>query len=189
MEENSYLTQSLKSISASKFNHTGILTFRDTLYVLNNSVLLSNLTKLQVIILMSGATILSGNKVDYYLFVPVVAVAVEELSEDENFRQRVEIARTADIFFDINDIPKVRAILLFLQLSLLRLYLLLFLLFYHLYLFHSYIYSYIFFDINDIPKVCDYADYYLVYHCFHHNVFSPISTYFVFMFPLISFLI
>ena len=57
---------------------------------------------------MSGATILSGNKVDYYLFVPVVAVAVEELSEDENFRQRVEIARTADIFFDINDIPKVK---------------------------------------------------------------------------------
>ena len=107
MEENCYLTQSLKNISASKFNHTGVLTFRDMLFVLNNSPLLAALSKLQVIILMSEANMLPGNKIDYYLFVPVVATAVEVLNEDENFRQRMEIARTANIFFDINDVMKV----------------------------------------------------------------------------------
>lgn len=159
MEEICYLTQSLKNISASKFNHTGVLTFRDMLYVLNNSTLLATLSKLQVIILMSEANMLPGNKIDYYLFIPVVATAVEVLSEDENFRQRVEIARTADIFFDINDVAKVRKqihiilcrlsvvidLLSFIVIAIIVCLLLIF-----------FLSSDIFFDINDVAKAKKY---------------------------------
>ena len=107
MEENCYVIHSLKNISTSKFNHTGILAFHDMLYVLNNSILLSNLTKLQIIILLSDATILHGNKIDYYVFVPILSVATDILFDNENYKQKMEIFRTSDIFYDINDSPKV----------------------------------------------------------------------------------
>ena len=106
-EENCYLIQSLKNISTSKFNHTGVLTFRDMLNVLNDSILLSNLTKLQIMILLSEAVILPGNKIDYYSLVPIFAIATEILFDNENYKQKMEIYRTADVFFDMSETPKV----------------------------------------------------------------------------------
>jgi hypothetical protein len=50
LEESTYVNQSLKNINPSKFNFTGLLKFRDMLFLLSHIAVLKNLTKLQVFI-------------------------------------------------------------------------------------------------------------------------------------------
>ena len=39
--------------------------------------------------------------------VPIFAIATEILFDNENYKQKMEIYRTADVFFDMSETPKV----------------------------------------------------------------------------------
>ena len=82
--------------STKKFVHSGLLAFRHLVEILQNSSHVS-LGKLQVMVLMSDAIILSDGNVDYFKFIPRVANTIKLLFEPKNLRQRAEMIESEDL--------------------------------------------------------------------------------------------
>jgi Ca2+-binding EF-hand superfamily protein len=78
-----------------KFVPTGIIPCRSLINILSNSPRLS-LSRLQVLVIMSEASVLDG-MINYFQFVPVVAKAIEIMFEPRALRQRAELIEKTDL--------------------------------------------------------------------------------------------
>jgi Ca2+-binding EF-hand superfamily protein len=95
-------SSSMSSVSVSgnkgggeKFVPTGIIPCRSLINILSNSPRLS-LSRLQVLVIMSEASVLDG-MINYFQFVPVVAKAIEIMFEPRALRQRAELIEKTDL--------------------------------------------------------------------------------------------
>ena len=79
-----------------KFVPSGLLAFRHLVETLQNSSHVS-LGKLQVMVLMTDAEIMSDGNVDYFKFIPRVANTIKLLFEPRNLRQRAEMIENEDL--------------------------------------------------------------------------------------------
>lgn len=78
-----------------KFVPNGIISCRSLINILSNSSRLS-LSRLQVLVIMSEASVLDG-MINYFQFVPVVAKAIEIMFEPKALRQRAELIEKTDL--------------------------------------------------------------------------------------------
>lgn len=78
-----------------KFVPNGVITCRSLINILSNSSRLS-LSRLQVLVIMSEASVLDG-MINYFQFVPVVAKAIEIMFEPKALRQRAELIEKTDL--------------------------------------------------------------------------------------------
>lgn len=78
-----------------KFVSNGIISCRSLINILSNSSRLS-LSRLQVLVIMSEASVLDG-MINYFQFVPVVAKAIEIMFEPKALRQRAELIEKTDL--------------------------------------------------------------------------------------------
>lgn len=78
-----------------KFVPTGIVPCRSLINILSNSSRLS-LSRLQVLVIMSEASVLDG-MINYFQFIPVVAKAIEIMFEPKALRQRAELIEKTDL--------------------------------------------------------------------------------------------
>jgi Ca2+-binding EF-hand superfamily protein len=81
--------------SKEKFVPTGIVPCRSLINILSNSPRLS-LSRLQVLVIMSEASVLDG-MINYFQFIPVVAKAIEIMFEPKALRQRAELIEKTDL--------------------------------------------------------------------------------------------
>ena len=86
---------------STQFLHTGFLNWKHVIDVLMHSSHVE-LTKLQIMILISEAVISSDNKVDYYKLIPTLANAMELLADKENGPLYDRIVEIASPDFDEN---------------------------------------------------------------------------------------
>ena len=82
-----------------QFLHTGFLSWKHIIDVLVHSSHV-DLTKLQIMVLISEAVISSDNKIDYYKLIPTLANAMELLADKENGPLYDRIVEVASPEFD-----------------------------------------------------------------------------------------
>jgi Ca2+-binding EF-hand superfamily protein len=78
-----------------KFVPNGVMSCRSLISILSNSSRLS-LSRLQVLVIMSEASVLDG-MINYFQFVPIVAKAIEIMFEPKALRQRAELIEKTDL--------------------------------------------------------------------------------------------
>lgn len=84
-----------EGITREKFVPTGIIACRPLINILSTSPRLT-LSRLQVAVLMSEASVLEG-MINYFQFIPVVAKAIEFMFEPKSLRQRAELIEKTDL--------------------------------------------------------------------------------------------
>ena len=84
---------------SSQFVHTGFLSLRHTIGVLEESSHII-LTRMQVMVFISETDISADSKIDYYKLIPPLCNAVEILADKENGPQRDRIVETAAADFE-----------------------------------------------------------------------------------------
>ena len=92
---------------SSQFVHTGYLGLKHLVDVLGESTHIV-LTKMQVLVLVSSASIEPDGKVDYYKLLPYLVNSLDIMAERDNAQQREVMIATASHDYDIGEIVQGR---------------------------------------------------------------------------------